>query len=59
MSDDIQPIDALKSKLNAFAKEIQPELITAGLAKVSLIVMSNRIRVDTEGIPQKPVPNPT
>lgn len=56
MSDDIDPLTALKAKLNAFGKEIQPLLAAAGTAKVTLVVMANRIAVGTEGIPQpKPV----
>lgn len=56
MSDDIDPLTALKAKLNAFGKEIQPLLATAGMAKVTLVVMATRISVSTEGIPQpKPV----
>lgn len=59
MSDDIDPLTALKAKLNAFAKEIQPALEAAGLAKISLIVMPTRIRLDTEGVqPTKPAPKP-
>lgn len=57
MSDDIDPLTALKAKLNAFAKEIQPILEAAGLAKVSLIVMPTRVRVDTEGV-ATPKPEP-
>lgn len=52
MSDDIDPLTALKAKLNAFGKEIQPLLATSGTAKVTLVVMANRIGVSTEGIPQ-------
>lgn len=52
MSDDIDPLTALKAKLNAFGKEIQPLLAASGTAKITLIVMANRIAVSTEGIPQ-------
>jgi hypothetical protein len=59
MSDELPPIDAVKAKINAFAKELQPTLAAAGLSKVSLIIMPNRIRVDTEGTQQpKPVQTP-
>lgn len=51
MSDEIDPLTALKAKLNAFGKEIQPLLAAAGTAKVTLVVMANRIGVSTEGIP--------
>ena len=53
MSDDITPLDALKLKLNAFGKEIQPMLSAAATAKVTLVVMANRINVSTEG--ERPV----
>lgn len=55
MSDEIDQLTSLKAKLNAFGKEIQPLLAAAGTAKVTLVVMANRIGVSTEGIPPKPV----
>lgn len=50
MSDEIPPIDAIKAKVQAFAKELQPTLAAAGLARMNLIVTPDRIRLDTEGI---------
>lgn len=58
MSDDVDPLAALKAKLNAFAKEVQPLLAPANTAKVSLTIMPTRIRVDTEGAPVKPATPP-
>lgn len=58
MSDGTDPIAALKAKLNAFAKEVQPLLAAANTAKVSLIIMPTRIRVDTEGARTKPATPP-
>lgn len=59
MSDDIDPLTALKAKVNAFGKEIQPLLAAAATAKVTLSVMANRISVSTEGIPKsKATPAP-
>lgn len=49
MSEDISPLLALKSKLNDFAKEVQPLLADAKLGKVTIVVMANRISVQTEG----------
>lgn len=50
MSDELPPIDAMKAKVNAFAKELQTALAAAGLARVNLIVTPDRIRLDTEGV---------